>query len=100
MKFQAVTTFLVAALPSVLAVDYTLTCARSMVSGNRTEEQVLASFTKLYDNICLNYFGCGLTSPPTLSAGGVEVDGICVSCKVGLAESTFGECVMAPIPDN
>ncbi|KAG6033509.1 hypothetical protein E4U19_006458 [Claviceps sp. Clav32 group G5] len=100
MKFQAVAAFLVAALPAVLAVDYTLTCARTMVTGNRTEEQVLASFTKLYDNICLNYFGCGLTSPPTLSAGGIEVDGICVSCKVGLEESTFGDCVMAPIPDN
>ncbi|KAG5919148.1 hypothetical protein E4U61_001164 [Claviceps capensis] len=100
MKFQAVTTFLVAALPTVLAVDYTLTCARTMVTGNRTDEQVLASFTKLYENICLNYFDCGLTSAPTLSAGGVEVDGICVSCKVGLAESTFGDCVMAPIPDN
>ncbi|CCE30222.1 hypothetical protein E4U22_000940 [Claviceps purpurea] len=100
MKFQAVTTFLVAALPAVLAVDYTLTCARTMVAGNRTDEQTLASFTNLYENICLSFFGCALTSPPTLSAGGVVVDGICVGCKVDLAENAFDNCVLAPVPDT
>ncbi|KAG6117450.1 hypothetical protein E4U13_001078 [Claviceps humidiphila] len=101
MKLSAVTTFLVAALPTVLAVstvDYTLTCARVMYSNGGTDEEALAYFTKLYTMICIKYFNCKHSASPFLGVRGALVNGGCVHCQVGLGHNAFGDCLLAPMP--
>ncbi|KAG6288959.1 hypothetical protein E4U09_005251 [Claviceps aff. purpurea] len=103
MKLSVVTTFLVAALPTVLAVgtvDYTLTCARVMYSSGGNDDDALAYFTKLYTDTCIKYFNCEHSAPPLLGAAGALVNGGCVHCQVGLGPNAFGDCLLAPIPDQ
>ncbi|KAG6022588.1 hypothetical protein E4U19_006456 [Claviceps sp. Clav32 group G5] len=103
MKLSAAITFLVAALPAVLAVgtvDYTFTCARVMYSSGGNDDDTLAYFTKLYTDTCINYFNCEHSATPMLGAAGALVNGGCVHCQVGLGPNAFGDCLLAPIPEE
>ncbi|KAG6214790.1 hypothetical protein E4U22_002247 [Claviceps purpurea] len=99
MKFSAVTTFLVAALPTVLATDYTFTCARIMFRADGgTDADALDHFTKLFTKICINNFKCAHSYQPALGAGGALVNGGCIKCPSDLNINGFADCLLAPIP--
>ncbi|KAG6285698.1 hypothetical protein E4U09_007109 [Claviceps aff. purpurea] len=101
MKFSAVTTFLVAALPTVLATDYTFTCTRNMFRADGgTDAEASEYFTKLYTKVCIDSFKCEHSYQPALGAGGALVNGGCVKCPSNLSPNAFGDCLLAPIPGS
>ncbi|KAG6046694.1 hypothetical protein E4U17_007795 [Claviceps sp. LM77 group G4] len=89
-----VTAFLMAVLPTALAVDYTLTCGRGIYSGGGNDDEVLSYFISLYTTICINYFHCASSSTPFLGTGEL-VTGGCVDCQAGLDANAVGDCLLA-----
>ncbi|KAG5977822.1 hypothetical protein E4U55_006532 [Claviceps digitariae] len=93
MKFLALTA-LVAAMPALANIDYTLTCNPRYYTGSLDGAQTF--WNVLYSTVCVHDLGCGNWVMPEPSDENVWV-GTCTNCRTGLSSiQKNGFCHMVP----